>query len=162
MDGTPFNSKDMTPRKLKVTYGGQTAEYDITVEDYVIGLKIKGPDKDIYAIGEELELDGATVCEQMASGVTSTPEDITQDMISEFNSSTPGAKTIVVTYKGQTGTFSVTVVDKDMGVILKTLPTKREYEYGESLNLSGRNYRNTKRKWKQPNYRYHNGYGIGI
>ena len=138
MDGSPFDSTQIGPRKLKVTYMGQTLTYDIDVKDYIKSIKVNGPDKDIYNIGEELDLTGAEVIEIMASGIEKPAVPVTEDMISDFDSSTAGTKTITVTHEGLTDTFKVTVQDTTNDVQLVSYPDKTEYKYGEQLDLSRR------------------------
>ena len=134
---TGFNPNQLGQQTLTVTYKGATTDYTVEVEDYVTDIEITRPNKEIYSLGEELDLTGATVKLVMASGTTTTPVDMTASMITGFDSSTEGAKLITVTYQGFTKTFSVSVMDSVKGMILVTLPNKLDYLYGESLDLTG-------------------------
>lgn len=75
----------------------------------------------------------------MASKTATTPVAMTNPevQIEGFDTSTEGAKTIKVTYKGYTKTFGITVIDQTKSMTIKTLPNKLEYKYGESLDLTG-------------------------
>ena len=134
---TGFNPNQLGQQTLTVTYKEATTNYTVEVEDYAIDIEITRPDKEIYALGEELDLTGATVKLVMASGIATTPVDMTTSMITGFDSSTEGAKTITVTYEGFTKTFGVSIMDGVKGMILVTLPDMLEYRYGEELNLTG-------------------------
>ncbi len=134
---TGFNPNQLGEQTLTVTYKGATTDYTVEVGDYVTDIEITRPNKEIYSLGEELDLTGATVKLVMASGTTTTPVDMTASMITGFDSSTEGAKTITVTYEGFTKTFGISVMDSVKGMILVTLPNKLDYLYGESLDLTG-------------------------
>ncbi|MCI8620544.1 MAG: hypothetical protein HFJ50_01660 [Clostridia bacterium] len=140
LDGSPFDSTNTTPRKLKVTYMGKELTYDITVEDTITGIEVKGPSKSTYAIGESLDLTGATVTVVYASGKKDTPVPITPDMItnlSSFDETKEGTYTLNILHEGKQGNFTVRVQDELNDVRLVTYPTTVEYEYGEPLDLTG-------------------------
>ena len=69
----------------------------------------------------------------MASGAATSPVAMTSAMITGFDTTSEGAKPITVTYQGFSKTFGITVVDGLSGMIIKTLPNKVTYRYGESL-----------------------------
>ena len=134
---TGYNPNKLGEQTLTVTYKGATTSYTVEVKDYATDIAITRPNKEIYSLGEELDLTGATVKLVMASGTPTTPVDITEAMISGFDSSTEGPKLITVTYQGFTKDFGITVMDKVSGMILISLPDKIEYQYGEPLDLTG-------------------------
>ena len=134
---TGFNPNQVGQQKLTVTYGGQKDFYDIEVTDDIAGIKITPPKKLVYNIGEKIDLTGGKVTEITASGNTKTPVDMTLDMITGFNTSSEGAKTITVTYKGYKATFNIIVVDPLSDIQIVTLPNKLTYNYGEKLDVTG-------------------------
>ena len=73
----------------------------------------------------------------MKSGKTKETVTMTNSMISGFDSSSTGAKTLTVTYEGKTATFAITVKDDLAGMSIYTLPDKVDYLYGEAMNLKG-------------------------
>ena len=75
----------------------------------------------------------------MASGIASPaiPMTNTDVTITGFDTTTVGAKIVKVSYKGISKTFGITVEDRYSEMKIKTLPTKTEYKYGESLDLTG-------------------------
>ena len=134
---TGFDPNQVGPQKLTVTYGGQKDFYDIEVTDDIAGIKITPPKKLVYNIGEKIDLTGGKVTEITSSGNTKTPVDMTLDMITGFNTSSEGAKTITVTYKGYKATFNIIVVDPLSDIQIVTLPNKLTYKYGEKLDVTG-------------------------
>lgn len=132
-----YDPNKLGEQELTVTYEGQTTTYTVEVKDYVAKIEIVKPNKLVYNIGETMNLAGGKVIVIMASGITKSPIDMTSDMISGFDTSTEGSKRITVTYEGMKATFSITVVDPLSDVVIKTLPNKTEYKYGEKLDLTG-------------------------
>lgn len=64
---------------------------------------------------------------------------ITQSMVSGFDNSTLGTKTITVTCSGYTTTFNIEIIPSTVTAIeIQTKPTKTEYLYqSEALNVTG-------------------------
>ena len=136
---TGYKPNEIGDQTLTITYGGKTTSYTVKVEDYVKDITINRPSKDVYKIGETINLDGGTVQKVMASGAATTPVAMTDTSvtITGFDSTTEGPKTISVTYEGHTKTFGINVEDRLSEMVIHTLPTKRDYRYGEALNLDG-------------------------
>ena len=144
-------TKDMMnydPRKLGIqtvtlNYGGQKLTFDAKVEDYVEKIRMRTkPTKIKYELGEKIDIAGATIQEIMASGVYGETINVTEKMISGFDSKTEGTKTITVTYKDMKTTFTVVVGNAKPGdevekIVLKSKPTKTVYKIGEKLNIAG-------------------------
>ena len=135
MDNTPFNSKKLGTRNLKVTYGGITKTYEVTVSDYVTGIIITPPTKTNYEYNEALDLTGGTVQKVMASGTIVAPVSLTQSMVSGYDATRIGAQTITVNYEGKQGNFGVIVSDNIQTIEMKTTP-KTSYKYGETLDVT--------------------------
>ena len=135
MDNTPFNSKKLGTRNLKVTYGGITKTYEVTVSDYVTGIIIIPPTKTNYEYNEALDLTGGTVQKVMASGTIVAPVSLTQSMVSGYDATRIGAQTITVNYEGKQGNFGVIVSDNIQTIEMKTTP-KTSYKYGETLDAT--------------------------
>ncbi len=134
-----FNPNQSGNQTLTVRYQGKTTQYMVNVEDKVIDINITKPTKLIYKIGESIDLTGGTVQAVMSSGTATTPVAMTDSnvTIQGFDTSSEGAKTIQVTYQGITKTFGITVVDELSSMIIKTLPNKLDYRYGENLDVTG-------------------------
>ena len=138
IDGKPFNGKRLGTRNLNVTYGGITKTYEITVSDYVKGVILTPPTKVKYEYGESLNLEGGRIQKVMASETATTPVSLSDSSVtlSTFNPNKEGAQTITVTYEGFTEKFGVIVEDNIQSITLQE-PTKKQYRYGESLNVVG-------------------------
>ena len=136
---TGYNPNKIGKQKITVTYKDKTTAYEVDVKDYIEDIDIVKPNKLVYEIGEKIDLTGGKVKPIMASKTATTPVAMTNSevQIEGFDTSTEGAKTIKVTYKGHTKTFGITVIDQTSSMTIKTLPNKLEYKYGESLDLTG-------------------------
>ena len=126
-------------QELTVTYEGKQAKYTVNVQDYIKDIVIVKPNKLIYKLNETKDLTGGQVQAIMASGTATSPVAMTdsQVVVTGYNTTSVGVKTITVQYKGFIKTFDITVEDNLSGMIIKTLPTKLDYKYGESLDLTG-------------------------
>ena len=136
---TGYNPNKIGKQKITVTYKDKTTSYEVDVKDYIEDIDIVKPNKLVYKIGEKIDLTDGKVKPIMASKTATTPVAMTNPevQIEGFDTSTEGAKTIKVTYKGYTKTFGITVIDQTSSMTIKTLPNKLEYKYGESLDLAG-------------------------
>ena len=136
---TGYNPNKIGKQKITVTYKDKTTVYEVDVKDYIEDIDIVKPNKLIYTIGEKIDLTGGKVKPIMASKTDTTPVAMTNSevQIEGFDTSTEGAKTIKVTYKGYKKTFGITVIDQTSSMTIKTLPNKLEYKYGEPLDLTG-------------------------
>ncbi len=96
---------------VKIWFGGKITSFDITVyaKELTSIAITENPIKTEYILGEEFSHQGMTVTAYYKDG-TSEHVQITADMISGFDSTTVGTKTIIVTYAGKTDTFRVSVV----------------------------------------------------
>ena len=137
-DGSPFDGTNLGTRNLNVTYGGKILTYEITVSDYVLGIKVTPPDKIKYEYGESLDLTGGKVQKIMASGTPTTPVELEHSdvTLSTFNPNEEGVQNIEVTYAGCTDSFVVTVEDNVQSIQMNQTP-KTAYKYGESLEVVG-------------------------
>ena len=100
-------------------------------------MKFVSPTKKQYIIGDTLDLTGGSITEVYASGKLGNKYNLTKDIVSGFDSTTPGTKTITVTFKDNTYKYTVNVEDRLLGVSIKDLPNKTTYKKGESLDLTG-------------------------
>jgi glucan-binding YG repeat protein len=95
---------------VTITYGEMTAEFMAVVTEApkpeVTKIEVKAPDKVTYQVGETLDTEGMMVTAYYADG---SQEEVTNYTVSELDSSTPGEKTITVTYGEATADFKVTV-----------------------------------------------------
>ena len=133
---TGYDPKTLGNQALTIKYDDFEVKTSVSVKDYIKDIKLTPPDKKEYKINESLSLAGGSITEVMASGATGNVISLTQNMVSGFDSTTPGTKTITVKYKEITKQFQVAVVN-NVNHIEVIPPTKTEYKYGENLNLAG-------------------------
>ena len=140
---TGYNKTTPGQQMLKVTYTGEDNKkyegyFKVTVgEDYIKDTKFVAPTKKEYRIGDTIDLAGGSITEIYASGKLGNKYELTNSMISGFNSTTPGTKQITVTFNNKKYNYSITVKDKTLGISIKTLPNKLEYKKGENIDLTG-------------------------
>lgn len=132
-----YNPNKLGNQVITITYEGFTQEFVVNVEDYISHLKVNKPKKTNYEYGEELDLSGGSVAIVMASGKIQEETPMTASMLSVFDNKKVGKQEIAVEYKGLKGSFTLTVEDKVKGIAMKELPNKVEYEYEESLDVTG-------------------------
>ena len=134
-----YNPEILGNQELTVTYEGKQAKYTVNVQDYIKDIVIVKPNKLIYKLNETKDLTGGQLQAIMASGTATSPVAMTdsQVVVTGYNTTSVGVKTITVQYKEFIKTFDITVEDNLSGMIIKTLPTKLDYKYGESLDLTG-------------------------
>lgn len=91
-----------------------------------------------YMQGDELVLDGAMISVTYTSGKNELMN-VTADMISGYNSSKLGEQTVTVTYRGQSDSFPVTVVERPSvtDISLITLPYQTEFRVGSAFDFTG-------------------------
>ena len=133
---TGYDPRTLGNQALTIKYDDFEVKTSVSVKDYIKDIKLTPPDKKEYRINESLSLAGGSITEVMASGATGNVISLTQNMVSGFDSTTPGTKTITVKYKEITKQFQVAVVN-NVNHIEVIPPTKTEYKYGENLNLAG-------------------------
>ena len=134
---TGFNPNQLGEQILIITYKGKTVQYKVNVKDYVKDIEIVEPTKLVYKLNETIDLSGGTVRAVMASETATSPVAMTSAMITGFDSTSIGAKTLTVSYQGYTKTFGITVQDLTNSMVIKTLPNKVKYLYGQKLDLTG-------------------------
>ena len=134
-----FNSSTTGTKTITVTYEGKTATFTITVvakSITSIAVTTK-PTKTSYVVGQSLDVTGGKITAYYNDG-SSSVVNMTASMVSGFNSSTTGTKTLTVTYNGKTATFTVTVIAKALtNIAITTNPTKTSYVVGETLDVTG-------------------------
>lgn len=131
---TGYDKTKPGQQMLKVTYTSEDNKkyegyFKVTVgEDYIKDTKFVAPTKKEYRIGDTIDLAGGSITEIYASGKLGNKYELTNSMISGFNSTTPGTKQITVTFNNKKYNYSITVKDKTLGISIKTLPNKLEYK----------------------------------
>ena len=81
----------------------------ITENKLISGITRTKPNKLVYSVGEEFDPTGMTVSVKYYDATTEVV-DLSLVSVSGFENNTPGVKTVTVSYKGYTSSFSVSVV----------------------------------------------------
>ena len=93
------------------------------------------PTKTTYLEGESLNTSGLVITATMSDAST---KNVTSSCSFSGYSSTPGTKTVTVSYSGKTTAFTVLVKSKSpTAITVMTMPTKTNYVVDESVDLSG-------------------------
>ncbi len=125
-------------KTVTVSYGGKTTSFTVTVESITVtSVSVKTKPNDLnYFVGESLNTAGLKLKVNYSDG---TYEDITSGFTcSPTSFSSSGTKTITVSYGGKTTSFTVTVENLTVSSIsVNTLPTRVQYNVGDSLDTSG-------------------------
>ena len=143
-----INGHDITANSTGDTVITATASSGVTYE-FTIHIRNANkiaittqPSKVSYIMGEELDLTGMVVQVTYNDGTT---REVTDYTVSGFDSSVEGKNTVTVKWVSPYGTsytttFDVEIIDprpKLTGIVVDTMPIKREYERKESLDLTG-------------------------
>lgn len=110
--------------------------YDTYVVKNLTGISIEtNPIKTEYLEGENLNTNGLKVNAHYDDGSTAN---VTGSCSFSGYSSSPGVKTVTVSYSGKQTAFTVKVNSKSpTSLAIKTLPNKTTYEIGEEINTTG-------------------------
>lgn len=149
-----YDSTTAGVKPVTVSYGDQTATFDVAVR-VLSEIKIESaPEKTEYILGDELNTDGMEVTAVYALGDPSNEANektynITEEVlatpnaISGFDSTTAGEKSLKVNYESKEADLTTVTVKDELpeDAVLKKLtltgPNKTEYEAGETLDLTG-------------------------
>lgn len=101
----------------------------------ISSIEIIGDVKTTYYVGEELNIEGLQV-KIIKSDDSSSTITLTSDMVSGFDSSTAGTKTLTVTYNEKTATVEYIVTTAPVSSISVSSTFKSIYYTGDSIDLS--------------------------
>lgn len=140
---TRFDNSVVGINTLTVEYLGLTTNFDVNiVSKQITGISIDElPTKREYIQNyEELALDGGVIKvaynDKSTDKVSMTNENIN---VTGFNNTNVGKNTLTISYLGNTTTFDVDIISKQViGISIEELPTKTEYiQNYEELELDG-------------------------
>ncbi|MBS7344722.1 MAG: bacterial Ig-like domain-containing protein [Caryophanon sp.] len=95
----------------------------------------KEPSTTKYYQGEQLSLNGLTITGTYTDGTKRT-ETVTAADVTGYDPMQPGRQTVSVNINGFRATFDVEVIEMT-DLVLKSVPTQKEYRVGEALNTNG-------------------------
>ena len=122
---------------ITVSYRGKTDTYKINIIAPLlesISVEKEGI-KTEYYVGDKLNLDNGMIKLIYDDGTTSYAV-ITEDMITGFDTETPGEKTVTVTYEGKTCNYNITVREPEVSdVSILSVPDRIEYRYTKDYKI---------------------------
>ena len=146
---TGFSNSKVGTKKLTVTYGGVSTSFNVSiVEKSISKIEVNSvPTKTSYVQNSEtLNLSGGKIKATYNDNSTETIDMSDSNVsVTGFSNSTLGTKTLTVTYKTKTTTFSVYIVDKislKESFINNGFKAKENYIHGFSLNDQLSNIKN--------------------
>ena len=146
-DGSNFNSNVTFPdgqttvtKPLTIHYGGETTTYNVTIVNEITGISIKTAPKQEYNVNDTLDVSNGEIT--ITRQVGTEDKAIESSWISGFNSSAEARnQTLTVTYTEnnvtKTTTYNVNIADQVKAIEVTSQPTKKEYGWGEELDLTG-------------------------
>lgn len=135
---TGYRKNKIGNQNLIVRYGRKRTSMTIeVVEKEVTSIFVTAPAKVQYLEGQELDLTGATIIATYNDGSIEEGIAVTEDMISDYNSTIFGNQTITVTYQNQISIFNVNVKAKSIvGIEMLDNPSKLQYIEGQEIDLT--------------------------
>ena len=122
---------------ITIRYQDKTATFKVTVTaKSLTGIQItKQPNKTTYIEGTPFDSTGMELTLTYNNGATET---ITTGWQEEYDFSSPGQKTVTVTYGGKKTTLTVTVTAKQVtSIAIESKPNKTTYIEGQELDTTG-------------------------
>ena len=146
-DGSNFNSNVTFPdgqttvtKPLTIHYGGETTTYNVKIVNEITGISIKTAPKQEYNVNDTLDVSNGEIT--ITRQVGTEDKAIESGWVSGFNSSAEARnQTLTVTYTEndvtKTATYNVNIADQVKAIEVTSQPTKKEYGWGEELDLTG-------------------------
>ena len=136
-NGTALNNHGDV--NVTVTYEGKNGSFKVTVSKAVTSISFDTARvKKSYEQGDALDLTGLTVTANYSDGTSGVVTDYTTNPANGTILNEVDNFPVTLDYQGQHATlFAVTVNKKLAGISLNTDAVKKEYAYGEPLDLTG-------------------------
>lgn len=132
-----FDTSTPGEKTLTITHREFSLDIDYVVLDAeVSSLAVYTQFKTEYFVGDSINADGGKLSVTYADG-NNELVDLTNDMISNFDNTTPGTRFLTITYKGFSITYSYKIKLVELATIQVSTPFKTEYFAGESLDITG-------------------------
>ena len=115
-----YDAEKLGEQTVTIDYHDFDATFGVIVSDYAVDLTLLSPpDKTSYEYGEALDLTGAAISVETASGEFEDI-DVTDDMVSGYDAYAEGAQRVTVSYGDLSVAFVVTVVRDPIYVLPDT------------------------------------------
>ena len=145
-----LDAEKLGKQTITVTYGGKTTSYEVNVKDYVTGISI-APNAITGKYNSKLQdlINNNNIMYTItyAKAGAKPPVALAESMVSGYNKTSVTDQTLTVTYvdsdatsgtKTQTfkANLKVSLSNPTQSIAIKTQPTKTEYGYGDTIDLS--------------------------
>jgi|GEM_PF-1018335 len=129
----PYNNNEIGVAEIVVKHiaSGKTCSFEVTFNNYEVGIRVHEGSKSIYEYGEELALTAVYLIMADGSEITVTA------YTTNYDKRNLGAQNVRVSYMGFTCLFPVTVIDVLEALELICPPSKISYSYGQAIALAG-------------------------
>lgn len=132
-----FDTSTTGEKTLTVTYKKKTYTHDYTVVEAVAtSIEVDTPFKSNYFTNHPVDVAEGKLLVTYSDNSTKRVF-ITADMISNFDSTSAGTKTLTITYLGCTTTFEYVVTDPRATKITIASAFKTNYFVGDTIDISG-------------------------
>ena len=148
--GKAFDNTILGTRNLTVTYGGKTTSYEVNVKDYVTGISI-APNAITGKYNSELQdlINNNNIMYTItyAKAGAKPPVALAESMVSGYNKTKVTDQALTITYQDEDpisatngqkfiANLKVSLDNPTQSIAIKTQPTKTEYGYGDTIDLS--------------------------
>ena len=135
-----FDNTTLGTNTITVTYQGFETTFDVEiVEKEIVEIVVLDGYINEYPLNESGFNNSGMMIEVRYNDETTEEVPVTESMLSGFDSSSLGIKTMTVNYDGFTATFEIEIVEPTVtGISVENLPNKTEYlQNYEMLDLEG-------------------------
>ena len=133
-----FDSAVAGEQKVTVQYQGFKSDFTVLVKEPILESIeiIESPNETVYFVGHTVSAKGGKIKLVFSDGNTKQI-DMTDDMLSGYDSEISGEQTVTVTYEGKNATFSVEYKAVVVQSIVIIEPENLIYSAGDTLDLTG-------------------------
>ena len=132
-----FDTSSTGHKSFAISYGGKQLSIPYTVREIrATAMQLATPFQTNYYTHSTLNVDGGTLVIVLENGATEEVT-LTSDMISNFDTSSPGEKTLTITHRSFSLDIDYTVVDAEVSSLAVYTQFKTEYFVGDSFDVTG-------------------------
>ncbi len=134
-----FDTNISGKQVITIKYQGLETTFEIEVKNEVVSIEvIELPAKDVYLVGERLNLKGGKIRAAYGDGTTAEIPMFSMDIKAYgYDANSITNQIVTAMYQGKTATFEVTVKNGIKNIQVRNMPTRTTYKQGENLDISG-------------------------
>ena len=145
-----YDPTKLGKQTITITYGGKTTSYEVNVKDYVTGISI-APNAITGKYNSELQdlINNNNIMYTItyAKAGAKTPVALAESMVSGYNKTKVTDQALTITYQDEDpisatngqkfiANLKVSLDNPTQSIAIKTQPTKTQYGYGDTIDLS--------------------------